>query len=920
MFKILIHVCLLCLLPQLLRSKGNKDLPTTTSAAALLQSQPVRFLENAGQMLDQAQTPIPFVLFRASVPGLDLYVTETGLTYVFNKQTKVSKPVKQDAPDEPELPSYEVKWERVDMTLKGATINKRNIKKEFPEQGFNNYFLAHCPDGIKNVKQYGKLTIKNIYPGIDWVLYNSGKTGFKYDFIVHPGADASKIQLLYSSIQPLKMADDGSLIIKNNSGTLTENAPYTYLKKSFQKVESSFEIVTEVKKEDHIETLMGFNIKINQGPTGEALVIDPQLIWATLLGGSVSEMIRSVDHDRYDNTFMTGHSQSSDFPVKNAGTYFQGTVTTVYNSSAFISKFNAAGVLMWSTYYGGTAGEGGYSIAVDSLANIFVTGITYSSNLPVQNSGAFFQGTYGGGTADAFILKFDNIGNRLWATYYGGSGHEFPLSICTDKHGNVFTTGITASSDFPLQNAGTFYNSTFNTGSRAYIIKLDNTCHRLWATYFSCDRINAITTDGKGNMYVTGYAHMSTPIQTLNPGGGAYFKASIGSFVDAFIAKFDNPGNLLWSTYYGGTKEDYGKSVIADKSGNVFIAGITRSKDLPVVGDGSYLDSISSNSPTEDDAFIAKFGAAGALLWATYCGGPGHDEMITLDNLAIDACNGVYYSFESNAAASTFSACEGGYLDTVSNGHIDQYIMRFSNTGVLQWASYLGSGGNETGSALDINNAGELFMAGRSSYTSGATTYTFVNPGGGAHYQNPSSTLVGGMGAIARFGGRMATAPPNFSYKTICLGIDSESSPVLTNSFVSGGLFSTTHGPPINQFTGKLSLSSLVPGTYTVFYHYEACQCYTSEFVLNLMDCTGLSDLSIKNGLRILGNPNTGSFSVEGDSKAELILFNELGQMIRKDKLSAMNEYRLTITGLEPGIYFLSDVSSSSAHKIIVLR
>src|SRR5205814_2099668 len=149
----------------------------------------------------------------------------------------------------------------------------------------------------------------------------------------------------------------------------------------------------------------------------------------------------SIVTDPSGNVFVTGYTISPNFPLKDAGTFFQGTgLSTGAAADAFILKFDNAGNRLWATYYGGSLSDVGWALATDASGNIFVTGTTASSDFPLQNSGTFFQGIYGGGTStdrDAFVLKFDNTGNRLWATYYGGSANEYydALSLATDASG-----------------------------------------------------------------------------------------------------------------------------------------------------------------------------------------------------------------------------------------------------------------------------------------------------------------------------------------------------------------------------------------------------------------------------------------------------------------------------------------------------
>jgi hypothetical protein len=422
-----------------------------------LSAQPVKFLENKGQMMDVNNKPVPFVLFKAEAQGVNVYITEKGLTYVFEKVEKTENENYKreiDAVDGSFSPGNEkekiekqtmqMAW--VNVNLEGANIQRSNIVKEGQSTEHFNYFYGHCPEGIYDVNQYDKITIKEVYPGIDWVLYNSQKGGMKYDFVVHPGADASQIKMIYEGENALKLKEDGSIDMQTQLGMFSEAKPYSYEEGSANEIKSAYKLTTINKHQTRLEFNLGQH---NQNTT---LIIDPQLVWATYYGGSSWDWACGLTSDAAGNIFATGVTISTNFPVQNAGTFFQAAKAT--GRDVFILKFNNNGVRLWGTYYGGNNDDDipsyGNSITCDNAGNVFVTGTTRSTNFPVFNpgGGAFFQGTLAATNwCDIFILKFSNTGLRLWATYYGGSNsftsgpgnaQNRAYGIICDNTGNVF--------------------------------------------------------------------------------------------------------------------------------------------------------------------------------------------------------------------------------------------------------------------------------------------------------------------------------------------------------------------------------------------------------------------------------------------------------------------------------------------------
>jgi hypothetical protein len=343
------------------------------------------------------------------------------------------------------------------------------------------------------------------------------------------------------------------------------------------------------------------------GSPGDAFVtkLDPTgsaLVYSTYLGGSGnSDQGLSITVDSTGNAYVTGFTDSLNFPAKNAfQPAFGGGL-----SDAFVTKLNAAGsALLYSTYLGGSGDEQGHGIALDSVGNVYVSGNTGSANFPVTPG--VFQ-TALGGVGDAFVAKLDpaasGAASLLYSTYLGGNGSDEGFGIAVDSNGNAYVTGLTFSTDFPTSSGA--FQTTLGGADDAFVTKLNATGSGLiYSTYLggaSLDQGNAIAVDSSGNAYVTGEADSSNfPVTAdafLPPTGG-----------DAFITKLNVAGSaLVFSTGFGGALRDIANGIALDSSANFYVTGVTDSTDFPTLNPFQPTCSSCNLMPvTFGDAFVAK--------------------------------------------------------------------------------------------------------------------------------------------------------------------------------------------------------------------------------------------------------------------------------------------------------------------------
>jgi hypothetical protein len=648
------------------------------------------FTENKGQLVDQDGNPAPDVFFKSCGTGPAIYITNKGLTYVFDQ---AGDPLPASDKEETKL---RMNWAKAEMQLIGADIRKENMVCEDALPGYSNFYYAHCPQGITNVKSYRHITIKNIYPNIDWV-FSIDKKGLSHDFILHEGADVNNIRMQYAGTnEEVSLNKNNVLKISTDYGTIYEGGLKVYRKNSGEKVKSEFNLHNNI---------LSFHLgKHSQGE----LIIDPPLQWSMPQASSNSDYGYSVAaaKDGSGDVLITGASDGTNFPVLNA---YQGLLYGF--EDMVVERLNAAGTRLWSTYYGGTDYEQGKSIVSDANGNCYVTGNTGSTNFPVLMA---TQPGYGGGVYDAAILKFDASGVRQWATWYGGLQNDYGTALTVDASGNVYVTGYTNSTAFPVVSA---LHGTKNIGYDAFILKLNTSVSVQWATFYGGDdddKARAIAIDAAGsNVYVTG-----TTLSGGFPVTAGTFQTSSQSaynFEDGFILKLSTAQAVQFCSYFGGADADFGQGITVNNSGTIFVTGYTLSGDFPIVnpGNGAYVDS-TIGSPGTHDAFVLSCNATGTTqTWGTYFGGTMPDLGFAI---AYDAAAGIYICGNTSSTDfPTHQPADNNFYQSVQGDggtFNDMFIAWFGTNDSLKWSTYYGATTSDEAYGISVDASSNIFVTG----------------------------------------------------------------------------------------------------------------------------------------------------------------------------------------------------------------
>ena len=365
--------------------------------------------------------------------------------------------------------------------------------------------------------------------------------------------------------------------------------------------------------------------------------------------------------------------------------------------------------LTWASYFGGGTTDQILAVTTDSSGNIYATGSTLSS-----------RGDY-----DAFIVKTNSTGTTaiFYAIVGGTLGDDEGHGIAVDSAGNIYLTGVTAADDFPIVAVS---SSLAGVGYDAFVAKVDPTGTKyLYAGFIgggknggpSDDIAFALALDPNNNLWIAG-ATDSTDFPLSRTGA----QRTLAGGIDGFISEFDPNGNLLYSSYLGGSGDDYIFGIGLDAAGNIYTAGSTASTDFPGPSSG-----LQTSNGGGVDAWVARMSPGGALAWSTYLGGSGDDEALAL---AVDASGTTYIT--GDTASSNFPSANA-FQSIYGGGPRDIIAAKISPDGkTLLYSSFLGGSGDEIGNAIGIDFNGNAYIGGSTNSTNFPSNFGFqtANKGG----------------------------------------------------------------------------------------------------------------------------------------------------------------------------------------------
>jgi Beta-propeller repeat len=781
-----LSVCPL-LLMALVSAHGDQAIHSPRSSDRSSHAQSAPPLARASiQRLSHGQVPVMFVanqgqapagtLFEARTAGLDMLLAKTSVTLVRSWNPAKTESVVRSATEAspagaaPRIPAGLSSLKTEQQTIEFVGENPQVVVEALDEQGAKvNFFEGKDPSKwISKLSTYARVRYRNLYPGVDLVFY-SHQGQLEYDFVVAPGADPSRIQLRLNGGNPIQITAMGELRV-GHGDTAILHRPQLYQNTASGKktVEGKFVRLSE--------DTVGFEFAAYD--KSKTFILDPtvNLLYSTYMGGQHDDEAFGLAVDGSGNAYVTGYSASQDFPV--TGNAYQTTRMNIgtYTYDVVIMKFDPSGVLLYSTFLGGSGTDQGDAIVFDPAGDAWVGGYTQSTDFPIT-TGAY-QSQNGGGQ-DAFLAEISPDGSSLlYSTYLGGPGTEYIGSLMLNADGSFWVSGGASAAGLPASSnaAQPKPNGVDNYFIAKFAFSQAGALQIPYLTFLGGSNPNegaswgSLALDPSGNVYFAGGTYSPDfPVTS-----GAYekpFPLSDGCVADttpnsiATLTKFSpDLSQMLYSTVIGGKTEALGGgepdcnqfalSIHLDSSQNVWLTGTTGMSDFPVTSN-ALSKQLNTNGEAGVDFFVVEMSADGSKeLYGSFFGGSQFDYGA---RGIWDSNNNIWIS---GTTASTDFPVTSGALQPANAGGYDVTLTELNPTATqVLYSTYLGGAGDDGvdgNGQIAMDPGGNIHLAGETGSTNFPVTPTafqqiFANGDVGADsadifYSVLGTGIIGGVG------------------------------------------------------------------------------------------------------------------------------------------------------------------------------
>ncbi|MCW5941912.1 MAG: putative Ig domain-containing protein [Fimbriimonadaceae bacterium] len=626
-------------------------------------SSPQAVGDGFGYVANGGQWPA-WVKFRYQTGGLDQWVADDGIVLDYHRELDPPEAVfEPPAGPGPDLRPQRRVGHVVAMRFVGGHGRFDQAASD-PLPGVFNFLVGDDPAlHATKVPHFERATMRDVYPGIDAVyLREEGRP--RYDLIVRPGADPARIRLRFDGADGVTVDRDGDLRLDTSIGAVWQRklrvtqdgvaVPARFERKSdgtvgFQvggydrakpllidplvwsaaitgdgydqtpgigtDASGNVYVAYRAGSSDPPTTVGAYDVTPNGGVDAVVLKLSPSgnsLVYATIFGGSGDDSPEDMVVESAGAVIVVGSTSSANLPITSGAA--QGSYAGAYDG--FVVKLLAGGAALdFATYVGGSGEEYPCSLAVDGLGAIYVAGQTSSSDL-LSTVNATFDGTFGGGSYDSFVVKMARTGRSFtWRNYLGGSGIEGNANVACDASNAVYFYGWSESTDLPVTanawmgsnqgQADQFFGKCSAAGSLQYY------------TY--------IGTPGyqNGNGLAVAPDGLATCVAKVQPTTGSIpgvvNVAGTRGSDDLCVLKIraDGNGPVFGMTIGGSADENphYGRSVVLTNMGGVVMTGISTGSGLPLTP-----DAWAGYGGSHDGFFVRLSAALDSVVFCTYLG------------------------------------------------------------------------------------------------------------------------------------------------------------------------------------------------------------------------------------------------------------------------------------------------------------
>jgi hypothetical protein len=714
---------------------------------------PLSFEVNRGQVDARAK-------FLARSRGLGLFMTDHGAVMALSETAHR---------DDLRLPSAQFQRDGVlPRTTQSLGLRYRfahanphpKIEALEPLLGHSNYFIGNDPKYWRtNIAQYRRVRYHDVYPGVDVVYY--GKDGqLEFDVEAAAGVDLAQVRLQVDGADTLALDEEGNLQLHTALGVLTQSKPVVYQMIAGTKRELRGDyVLRDVHRDGHAHAV---SFAVRDYDPAYALVLDPSLVFAKLIGGTGTDDANGVAMDAGGNSYLTGYTNSIGFPTT-VGAY-QTPGRAGYD--AFLTKISADGTtLIYSALIGGSSSDFAYGIGVDGTGQAYITGYTVSSNFPTVNA---LQST-NPGLQSGFVTALNAAGNALiYSTYLGGNnGSTINEAIAVDPAGNAYVTGLIYGPGLPV-SAGTFQASN-GGGEDAFVFKFDPAGARVYGTYLGGaggEEGRAIAVDGDGDAYVAGGTNStsfnSVTLTTIGPLGGTFAM---------LIAELNPAGTgLVYATKIGGDQQDEAIGVAVDGGHQVYFTAFSNSHNLPPATPPQYAGGLY-------EAYIGHLDDSGTVLydftWYGSTSAQDYGYAVDLDEsrqslYVVGQIQTLFPGDTTLGGTQSINAVPGLDCGSSCAASTGAFLLQYTLNPLTRVSATRVTGGGATSNAIFTAVAhdavsGNVAAVG-SSDGNPPTTVTPHRDAGSASGSNPSPTMNAGgddvMGDVISYYTALQTFPP----------------------------------------------------------------------------------------------------------------------------------------------------------------